>query len=483
MLLKNSFLYGALSILKGVFGFLLIIVYTRFLSPSAYGDFAVAVGLVGLVDSFAFLWVRLAVMRHITHAKTPDDAIYLSNATLIYALVAGICLVLSLIFSALGWMGQSGLSVVYQLLGLLVVTEAISNFFIALARIRLQHVLYVAMTLIKPLLSLGVGTVLILGGLDVTGAVTGMLAGCAIAGLIGFVKSDDMRHLGRRFYNPKILHDIMRFGLPLVGVLAVYAAMRLSDRLLLETLIGGDVTGLYAAAQDIPVKLLGTLALAINLAAYPLAVHALEHQNMQACRQQLRLNFTLLLGILCPAMLGMLLLVPALSNIFLGAEYRPFAGAYMGYFIVTAFLNCFIQYYVMVAFNLAKQTHKQLPACILALAVNVLIGLIAIPHWGVSGAIFGSVAAYITLFAGLAILSRGVFALPLPLKESAQIISASAVMAAFIYYAGFNADWDGAVLAVVLGGLVYGALIMAMNVAGLRGEMIKMLNLKIREAS
>lgn len=477
MLFKNSIIYGGLSLLRGVLGFLIIAVYTRLLSPADYGDYAVIIAIVGFTDAFAFMWIRHAVLRHITHQKADGDAAYFSNALLLYAGAGALCLAAFFALWQAGAFGSGAHAQAYRLLGLLIAAEAFSNLAIVMARIRLQHRLYGALNLLKSALTLVLGAALILAGFGAAGAVWGFLAAALLACAIGFAATPDFRKINPAAINAGILRGAMTFGLPLVFVLSLQSGVRATDRMLLEALIGGDATGLYSAAQDIPYRILNLLMMAINIAAYPMAVHKLDHESEESCRAQLAENFTLLLGIALPATAGMVMLSDGFAQIFVGEDFRPFVSAYFAPFAWLAFAGGMAQYYFSLSFSLAKKTNAMILPFAGALLINLAAGYFLIPVMGVTGAVIGAFAAYAFSFAAMIALSSKIFPMPVPWKETAQIALATAVMAVVLKALNAGASMPGLVISVFVGGLVYMIVIFAFNTASARTNTLKFLRM------
>jgi len=475
MLVKNSIIYGGTTVIKGATSFLRIAIFTRLLNPAEYGDFAVVMALVAFIDAFAFLWIRQAVMRHITHEHTDQDYTYFTNALIIYGGLSCLCLLISLLMTALGILNMNGLTLVFELVGILVVTEAFSNLAILMARIRLHYHLFLSLNVIKPILSLIVGALLIQAGLGTSGALYGLLAGFTLSCIIGGYFIPDFKHIARALYSPKAIRAICTFGLPLIIVFSLQSAVRVTDRLLLDTIIGGDITGLYAAAQDIPFRLLNIIALAVHLAAYPLAVNAFDHKGKEACRTQLRTNFIFLFGIMCPAIIGMAVLAPGMAYIFVGEAFRPFAIQYFVFFTIISFLNCFVQYYFVLPFHLTKKTKSLIIPSLCGFVVNLIISYFGIRYWGVAGAITGSFLAYATVFAAVFIMGRNIFHLPIPWRATTEIILASSAMGAFVHYLNSGENIIMFCFSVLSGALLYAALILSFNTEGIRNRVHKLL--------
>lgn len=480
MLIKNSIIYGIMSIVRGVLAFLVVTIYTRLLSPSEYGDYAVLIALVGFTDSLVFMSVRHAIMRNITHAQKDGDHAYLMNAVFVYVLGSLACLAVFFFLTGSDFFNNLEHKNLYSFLGFMVASEAFSQLVIIMARIRLQNILFFSLNIMRSIISVCAGAILIGGGLGVMGAVYSFLLSASLSCVVGVIGTPDFRKLRIAMLNSKIMRDIVAFGLPLVFVLSVQSAVFVTDRLMLDHLIGGDVVGLYSAAQDIPTRLINMLIVSIHVAAYQLAVHKLDHEGEEACKAQLRQNYMLLLGVGLPATVGMIVLAPGLANVLLGLKFRPFFIDYIVFFAPMAFMNSFLQHYFVLSFNFAKKNHMMIVPFTGALAINAVLGYFGIYYLGVEGAILGAFAAYVFLIAMTIVLARDIFRMPVPFVPTVQIAAATFLMAVIVRAADFGGTIFALVASAIIGAAVYAGAIYGFNTGNIRTEIGKFIDKKRR---
>ena len=63
MFFKGLWGYLPANILQGIIGFATLMVFTRVLTPEAYGQYALAFGLSSLVYTLVFTWMEAAMAR------------------------------------------------------------------------------------------------------------------------------------------------------------------------------------------------------------------------------------------------------------------------------------------------------------------------------------------------------------------------------------------------------------------------------------
>jgi O-antigen/teichoic acid export membrane protein len=467
MLVKNSIIYGLVSILRGIVTFLAISAYTRLLSPAEYGNYAILVAIVGFVDSFAFLWIRHTMMRHITYGDDGMNVEYLTNSLILYTLMAVISVVIGGAISPIFFDSTQDKIFLVSILAALIVLEAASNFVTFFARIRLLNSLFSFLNVAKPLLSLMAGAWLVYLGYGVNGAIYGMLAGSLVCTIVGIIYTSDLKKARHSLYSKRTISNIILFGAPLILAMSVQFAISVTDRFLLKILISDEVTGMYSVAQDLPMKLLVLIMSSIHLAAYPIAVKKFEQGGIPACKKQLSDNITLLYAISFPALVGMCVLAPGLINILIGEAFREFTIKYMAYFAVIAFLNCLIQFYFVLSFQLSKKTGLLVWPFLISLLINLAVSYFGILKIGVWGAILGAFAAYLFLLIAVILISRKIFPMPFPLKPILQITLASAVMGGILLLLSGEGLLN-LIISIIIGLIIYAGLIIGLNVANSR---------------
>ncbi|MEM7651141.1 MAG: lipopolysaccharide biosynthesis protein [Pseudomonadota bacterium] len=471
MIIRNSILYGITSILKGALGVALLAVFTRLLSPAADGDYAVIMAIAMLLDLVAFSWVRHAVFRNVNEHSDQEQRAYFTQSILIMMALGGAFCALGFLASALEIISMPASNALYGLIGFLVIAEAFSSSLILFARIQLRHALFMVLSILKPALALLWGAMLIIQGLSVSGALLGFIISGFVVSMCGVLFLRAQIPLSGFKFDKQIIKKIAAFGLPLIFVLSLQMAVKATDRIALDILIGGEITGLYAAAQDIPFKLLALVMGAVHLAAYPLAVRAYDNEGEEACRAQISQNFTLLLGIGLPAALGMALVSPALISLFMGEAFRSFAGQSFGIFVALAFLNSCIQYYLALPFHITKQTHKLLWPFGIAFVLNLVLACVLIPSFGYWGAIVGSAAAYIFAGGSTWLAGRAIFKLPFPFLSILKIFIASKIMFFIVAIYEPSSDLISLTVATALGVFVYALALICLNIATLKNYM------------
>jgi O-antigen/teichoic acid export membrane protein len=441
----------------GLISFLAIPLFTRLLDPKGYWDYTLVTTTVGLINALGFQWLRLSFARYRPGDKDDPGKLkstLLTSQLLLLALGAMIVGCIWAVPAAHAWRAVAGGC------WLLIAVQPTFELFCEEARATIQPRYYMGLQLSRAALSTGLGAGLIVLGLGWWGPLLGMAAGSFLPGLYAF------RHDWRRTrlsIDWPTLASVCRYGIPLSMTVALAIVISSSDRYLIAAFLGTGPAGIYAAAVDFTSQTLTLLMMSISLAILPLAIRAYEHDGPQAAREQMRHNATLLLAVGVPAVIGLALLAGNISHCFLGKEFRDEAARIMPIVALGTFLAGYKAYHLDSAFQFAHRTIHQVWIVLIAAVVNVALNLVMIRPYGVIGAAGASVIAYVISMVLTAAYGRRHFALPFPVKDFARILAGSAAMAGVLLVLRGHRGMIALAAQVMLGGGMYGALLLGLN--------------------
>jgi O-antigen/teichoic acid export membrane protein len=467
VLVRHSVAYFLARGVPGIISFASIAIYTRLLTADEYGRYALAVAGIGLAN-ISFQWLRLAVLRFSpAYQNRPRQllSVILSGFLTIALLTGIIGGGAMMLWPDTEWRLLIGISI------LLLWARAWYELNLELTRIGLDPKRYGLLRLTKAVVGLGVGVLLILAGLGATAPLVGLIAGMTAAGigLTGHMWKNTV--CGWRLLKTDLAKKLLRYGLPLTASFALAFVVNASDRLLIGWMLGESQTGVYAAGYDLAQQTITTIMTIVNLAAYPLAVRALEKNGEEAAFRQLRKNGTLLMAVAFPSCAGLAILAPSVAQVFLGEAFQETGAILIPWISLAALLSGIRSYHFDLAFQLGNRTVKQVWVLAGAGALNLLLNVILIPYAGVIGAAYASVASFM-LGIGLSVaLGRSILKVPLAPQGWYKILVATAIMALVIDFI----RWEQNVVLslatqVAVGVLTYGGAVYAWNLANLRSR-------------
>ncbi len=467
MLVKHSLFYLIARGLPGLINLLALALYTRLLSPEDYGRYALVVVGAGLVGAILFQWLQLGLLRFLA-AKQNDRQIFLSTIWSGFLVVVGVGCCITLIAASI--IADASLRVLVVLGLMLLVFQAFFDMNQELERSLFSHLRYGSYALARATLSLSFGGLLTWQGWGAEGLLIGMIAGNFFP-LISQYRSR-WRGVNVRLRNPQILRQLLSYGLPLTVTFALGFIVSSSDRFLLGMLLNVEAAGLYTVAYNFSQQSLGMLLMIVNLAAYPLAVRALEQEGQVEARLQLRRNGTLLLGTALPAAAGMAILAPNIAQVFLGESYRLAAGSLIPWIAVGALIAGIKAFHFDLSFHLGQRTVVQVWVVLITALVNVALNFLLIPRFGLYGSAYANVAAYLIGLVLSIVIGGRIFRIPLDGLDFFKISLATACLLAALWSWRGGTDLLLLIIKVIYGGAVYGFVLLLLNVAETRTRLI-----------
>ena len=471
--LSHAAIYLAARGLPGIVAFLAIPVFTRLLDPGDYGRYALVVATVTMLNALLFQWLRLSLVRYMPAFKDDPAKLKSTLAGTTGVLILGLGLLAGA--ACLFPIGMTW-RLVLAACWLTLAVQALFELCCEYARSSLRPWQYMTLQLMRSSSAIVLGMTLILLGLGWWGPLIATAVGMALA--VAWCYRRDWGDVRWRV-DRATLKKICMYGVPLSLTVALANVISSTDRFLIAGFMGEDSAGLYSVAVDFTSQTLTLLMVVINMAVFPMAVRAWENHGRQAAQDQMRANASLLMVVGAPSVIGMAMLAPDVAYCFLGKSFRGAAAHIIPLVALGTFLANFKAFHFDAAFQFAHRTIYQVWIVLFVAVVNIALNLIAIPRWGINGAVGASVLAYAISIVLTAWFGRRHFSLPFPFGAAARVLLAGGIMAVALYPVRGYLGGLAMLGQVALGAAVYGAVLAVSNFMGLRQFIL----LKVRPAS
>lgn len=411
-MLKQSAVYLVARAVPGAVNFLALLLYARLLGPAEFGRLTLLVSAATILNAAALYWVRASYLR--AAADTNDDTQHRATALKLNASIVALLLLLTTVASAVGLVPWVQAFAVIAFMGVQNACETQQEFLRNMDRGKA----YGAVALVRALMSLAVGVVLIaFTPLGFLAPLTGLIVG-ALAGLLLARRSTGVRGLASPV-TPQMIRQYASYGLPLVPYYLTLAVFGTLDRFLVNHFLNEEATGIYSAGYDLVQQSIGLLFVAINLAGLPALYRAFGQAAPVWHSRARQYAFLILSATVAPA-LTVTLYAREITTHLLG-------GAYTGTSVIlpliawaTVFSGLRGNYYD-VSFQVSKRTIWQLPAVLLGLIVNVVLGFMLIPSMGLVGAALASITGQVMALLTSVLLGTRIQPMPLPLREWSRV--------------------------------------------------------------
>lgn len=471
--MKRLALITASMLVKAVLNFAALIVFARILTPGEYGIYSLILTLVLLVDSFAFSWLRTSYTRFFTEADAAKHRANISHILYMYLGISAVCVVLAA-FGSFIYPIPGMAPWLWLVVGGMMVGEGLFNLQLSHANNARREKRFLAISALKSLSGLSLGWLLVTQGYGVAGILVAQL----LAYILTALPLLKVRHNIKRYLvwqpDATVAKLLLVFGLPLAVMGVLESTITAAHRSMVFHLLGPESLGVYAVSNDLVQKVLIFIMLTLNTAMLPVIIKALETGGPTAAQNKLRESATLLAGVALPAALGMSLFATQICDVLLGAQYRDTASVLLPWFILAALAKCSVSYYLAHAFYLTKSNRKLIPPMLAVTGLSMLACYFGILQFGIYGALAAIILTWVVYATVVAYMGRRQFAMPAPWAEWSRILTATLVMGIAVFPLRNLHGLPALIAAGAVGGTLYAALLLALNVAGSRKHLTQL---------
>lgn len=391
-LAKGSFVYGLGSLGQRFVGFLLIPIYTRFLTTADYGIVAVTASVGSILQCILGMELRGAVVRHYyDYCDSPREVREYVSTVFTFFLGVGLLITICLTLFGRPLFDAMFTGIPFQPYIRLTVWTALfvtsGSIVLSLYRAREQALRYVVLNGLEFLVSLG-GIIYFVAVLQ-QGAL-GKIKGGFYAGLLFFVVFLVLTlREGTASFSVSKLKNALRFGLPLIPHALSAWVLAAADRFLLERMTSLSEVGLYNLGYQIGM-VMSLIVTAVNFSWSPIFYDIAS--NRADAKVLLSRVFTIYIVFISTLTVGVILFSREVILI-LAAE--PFHGAYLVVpAVATGYLFQGLYFMSGMPIFYVKKTHVMPFLTGMAALLNIGLNIWWIPHHGMMGAAYATLVAF-----------------------------------------------------------------------------------------
>lgn len=460
--------YLPVNIVQGVVGLLTIVLFTRVLSPEQYGVYALAFSVGSLTQTVLLTWTEAAMARFLA-TRTEDDRLA-DHFTTLFRLWIGAALAVPaacVLVMLLPLTPPLKVAVVAALASTLV------NSLMKLAQERRRAAGEVSgaamLSMAQTAGGFLVGLALALAGLGGAAPILGVGALSALCVLL--VLPGELKRMAGGRFDRALAKIYAAYGLPVSLSLILALVLASTDRLLLSAFLDEATVGVYHAGYSLGSRTLDVVFIWLGMAGGPALIQALERGGQPALQEAAREQASFMTLLTLPAATGLALVARPLADLMIGEALREGASHVTPWIAASGWLSGVTTYYLLQAFTLAKRTPLLIVSMSAPAVVNVILNLVLIPRLGLDGALWATTISYGLGAVAAWVLGRRACPLPIPWDVLAKAGGASIAMAACVS----ALPSPGGVLELALkagaGALVYGLIVLGLDVGGLRGKL------------
>ncbi|MBQ2709259.1 MAG: polysaccharide biosynthesis C-terminal domain-containing protein [Clostridia bacterium] len=424
-LLSNTAILGIGTFGSKLLVFLLMPLYTTFLSEAEYGIADIITQSANLLMPVLSLGIVDAVFRF-TLDKAIDRRRVLTTG--FYAIIAGFLIALAF-FPLLnriayfdGWMWlillYAFIANLHSLLAQYARACGMTRFF------ALQGILATAVTVTLNVIFL-VGF-----GIGVLGYVLSVVIADAVVSLIILIVIRRDVTLSPRSFDRAVARDMLRFSVPMIPTTIFWWITNVSDHYMVKGMLGIDITGLYAAAFKIPTMLILLSGIFIEAWQFS-AVTERDEASKKQHEAFFGTVFDSFQGMLFISGAGLIAMAKVASIILFSDTFYP-AWQYMPLLIFATVYSSLVTFMGSVYLVDKKSVHSFVTAAIGAL-VNITFNLLLIPTpLGANGAALATFLSYFIVYIIRAVNTRRMIRFNLHTPKVAANTTILAVQTAFM---------------------------------------------------
>jgi O-antigen/teichoic acid export membrane protein len=485
---RHTLVYGVGVVASKMVSFIMLPVYTRFLTTADYGVLELLGTTIDIIGIIGGIGLAAGVFKHYAEMNGKAERRELiSTATLgssgLSIFIASLGFIASPVLTRMLF-GNTLSPLYFRLFFLIYFFQSIENLFLIFVQAEERSRLFVALNVAKLFVSLTLTIWLVV---NLRWGIRGVLVAnlCATTAFSTGLAVYTFRRVGFRFSREKFIR-LARFGAPVAVWTIGSFILTFSDRYFLNHYAGASAVGVYSLAYKFSF-LLSAFAVAPFSQIWEPRRFVIAHQADAADiyrRMFVYLNLTLFVGSIV-----IVLFVKDLLTLLVAPAFVP-AYRVVPLLLVTTIIQQWTGYSNL-GLYLKNATHlygvSAVIGAIAALALNTLL----IPRYGMFGAAWATVGAYVIrffpvyifsqakyhvayswgkvgelalVFAGVLLVRHIADALPLPISLGVSL-TVLVVIGAFVYRRLLDADERGVIRAVIRRPLSFRALPAAQDVA------------------
>lgn len=381
-LYKNTLIYAIGNFSSRALGFLMLPLYTFYLSTSQYGYYDLIITTVSLLMPLILLQIPESMYRFVLGKNENDNNIISTSFVIVIKSLLLFNLAYIIFVSFFNFE-------LYLLILLQINTTAISRFYLQIARAKEKVALYSYTGLLMSVVIVITNIVfLIFMDWKVEALLISTVLSNIVSILIIEVKLKVRKYISFSGNNKLVKKELLRFALPLIPTSLIWWIMNLSDRFLITYFLGSESNGIYAVASKIP-SIITIIYSFYNLAWQDSAIKEMDKND-----HYYSVAFHHLSIFMTSTVIVFIAYSNTIFNILFDSSYSQ-ATEIMPYLLIGSVFYCFAAFYG-IGFRTSKETSGELKSSIIGAILNLIINLLTIPIYGIKGA---AIATMISFFA------------------------------------------------------------------------------------
>lgn len=385
-LLKDTLIFAIGGIGSKIILFLLVPLYTNYLSTEEYGTADLIFTISQFIIPFVSLVVFDATVRFaLSKNEKKEDVLLCSLAVWGIGSIVTICAtpLIGLYAPIARWKWHL---CIYVIINIFMSIEL--NYIKAKEQNKLYAIISIVQTLAMALSNILFIVIIPLG---VDGYVLANIIGNLVAALGIFFFAKIFKDIRNARFSSSLLKKMLMFSAPLVLNNLSWWAIHSANKIIVELVLGASVLGIYTVATKIP-SLINVMISIFQQSWGISTVKEVESSNDSDFYSN---TFDVFSFIAFSMSIGLILVIKPLISIYVGESFVE-AWKYIPLLLASATFSAISSYFVSIYSALKKSANNMITTLIGAIA-NVVVSMVLVHYIGLWGAIIGTFVAYFIL--------------------------------------------------------------------------------------
>lgn len=426
--------YASAGILSAVVGLVSFPILTRSLSVAEYGIVGLITSSLTLFIAIGKLGVQHAVIRFFAQVKNAniDFTVGQLNSTVSLVFFCFACMTTVLwlvtgIFILPNVLQYENISSLFILASVIVFVRLLGSGAMNFLRAQQRSAdVAIAQSLARFLNLCLVISVLLLSTLDPITVVSCLLVAEVLGVSYAVYQYMPDFQFNKSDVSGRLVKALLVYGLPLMILESLGLVLRLSDRYLIESILGVTELGQYSASYNfasyIDIIILASLMQAVK----PAYMQMWEQDGKEKTQAFLSKGFHLYLMLGVPFIVMFSITSPHLLSFLAGDKYSP--GTIIIPFVAFSFLLEGAVQFLAAGLYIYKNTKILMIWSLITTVVNLGLNLLFIPRFGIAGAAVVTVISYTVFMVGVSTLGFRHVKFPITMRTPALMFLASVLV-------------------------------------------------------
>lgn len=387
-LIKNTLILGIGKLGTQLITFLLLPLFTYYISSSDYGYLDLIITYTALIVPTITLSIDMAAFRFIIDSR--DNNVKKSE---IISTSVGIISILLLIILLIFIPVSKLLNLEYTLLIILyIITFIYSNLFLQISRGLGDNQSYSISSFISAITTFFLSVIqLLLFKNGIKGILIAYIIGNLMCTIYLFFKIKIHKYLASKSINKKTLKKMVAYSLPLVPNSISWWIINASDKIIISLVLNMSAVGIYAVSNKIS-AILAAICGIFNLAWIESASKNIDQTDHQEYFSDVINTMIVIFSTVCLLIISLL---PIFFDTIIGAKYME-AYQYIPILVIATLFNLIISLYSGIYIG-KKMTKKIMSTSIFAAIINILVNIIFIKKYKLYAAAFSTLISFLSM--------------------------------------------------------------------------------------